>query len=431
MRFRKDFKVLMPIGVVVGLALVELVVVNRPAAHEPVVSSKTTLSITTSQLIQKLESAVAAHPASIDPYLRLGQAYNQAARETADTAYYDKIDQLLSQANKLDPKNPDLAALQAIVAYGRHHFREGLIVAQQAVQDNPNSAAAVGLVADAQIELGQYDQAAANIQTMVDRKPDYAAYVRVAYIRELYGDIPGAIDALNTAISASSNFPENIAWAYNELGKLHLQSNLSQADQDFQSALHVVPNYPPALDGLGRLAFFRGDSSQAEKYIKQAFDQLPIAQYAIDLGDLNSLAHHQDQANVYYTLAATAYAKSASGGIDVDQEIALFEANTNRNLDDALSRAQAAVRDRPSIFSSDALAWVQYRRGNFTAAQAAINEALRLGEHDATVLFHAGLIAAANHDRVKAQHDLQTALKLNPHFSILFSQQARDTLQQL
>ncbi|MBI3573404.1 MAG: hypothetical protein HY092_04355, partial [Candidatus Kerfeldbacteria bacterium] len=162
-----------------------------------------------------------------------------------------------------------------------------------------------------------------------------------------------------------------------------------------------------------------------------AFDQLPIAQYAIDLGDLNSLAHHQDQANVYYTLAATAYAKSASGGIDVDQEIALFEANTNRNLDDALSRAQAAVRDRPSIFSSDALAWVQYRRGNFTAAQAAINEALRLGEHDATVLFHAGLIAAAHHDPAKAKHYLETTLALNPHFSLLFAQEARDTLKQL
>lgn len=432
MSWQKIRKILIPLVLIAGLGVAELVVVNHSSKQKDAAAVDASgLTTSTSQLIQKLVGIVNGHPSTVDPYLRLAHAYNQAARETADSSYYTKIDALLAQATIIDATNADIPLVQATVDFGRHHFREGLVAAKKARTLNPDAVLPLGLLADAEIELGQYDQAVADIQTMVDRKPDYASYVRVAFIRELNGDVDGAIDALDTAISAGSKFSENIAWAYNELGKLRLRSDLPKATDNFQSALHVLPNYAPALEGLGRVAFFQGDQAQAEKYFQQAFATLPIAQYAIDLGDLNTVRGKTDQAETFYALADSAFAKSASSGVNIDQEIAAFDANADRHLDDAMIRATAAVHDRPNIFSSDTLAWIQYRRGKIPEAQSAINEALRLGEYDATILYHASLIATATNNLAAAKKYLTRALQLNPNFSILFSTSAHDALQKM
>lgn len=52
---------------------------------------------------------------------------------------------------------------------------------------------------------------------MIDLRPDYNSYIRIAYIRELYGDIAGAKNSIKLAIDAGSKHPENIAFAYVEL----------------------------------------------------------------------------------------------------------------------------------------------------------------------------------------------------------------------
>jgi tetratricopeptide (TPR) repeat protein len=70
---------------------------------------------------------------------------------------------------------------------------------------------------DTQIELGEYTGAVDSFQKMIDMRPDYNSYIRIGYIRELYGDIPGAISSLQLAIDAGSKHPENIAFAYVEL----------------------------------------------------------------------------------------------------------------------------------------------------------------------------------------------------------------------
>ncbi len=62
-------------------------------------------------------------------------------------------------------------------------------------------------------------------------------------------------------------------------------------------------------------------------------------------------------------------------------------------------------------------------------AQAAINEALKLGTLDARLLYHAGIIARARGDTAAATDYLQRALVLNPDFDPLQSQIARETLK--
>ena len=46
---------------------------------------------------------------------------------------------------------------------------------------------------DALVELGRYDEAERELQAMIDRKPNLAGYARVSYLRELHGDLDGAV----------------------------------------------------------------------------------------------------------------------------------------------------------------------------------------------------------------------------------------------
>jgi len=62
------------------------------------------------------------------------------------------------------------------------------------------------------VELGEYDRAIGLIQKMVDLKPQLSSYSRVSYLRELHGDIEGAIQAMSMALYSGSPSRENTAW---------------------------------------------------------------------------------------------------------------------------------------------------------------------------------------------------------------------------
>ena len=369
--------------------------------------------------IKATEKQIAAHPSDIKPYLAASSLYVQKIRETGDASYYSTIDTLLDTALTVDKKNGDIYALRATVENGRHHFREGLALAKKALESKL-SADYFGIKADSEIELGAYDAAEQSLQIMVDTKPNYNAFTRIAYLRELTGDFEGAEEALQKAIESGSTYPENTAWTWVELGLLQLRSSPSQAQVSFETSLRIQADYPPALEGMGKVAFASGDQEKAETYFSQAFKVRPFAQHAIDLGDLYTTEHKESLAAQQYTLAEIAFQKSISSGTNVDLEYALFLSD-HGDTKKALALARQAHRDRPSIFSADTLAWALYKNNSFMEASSFVKEALRLGENEPLLVFHAAMISEAQGDKREATRLFKQTKDLNPHFSILFS----------
>jgi tetratricopeptide (TPR) repeat protein len=158
-------------------------------------------------------------------------------------------------------------------------------------------------------------------------------------------------------------------------------------------------------------------------------DSLPIAQYAIDLGDTFLALGDTQKANQSYQLARLAYEKSEAGGVDTDLEMALFLADHTIDFDLALTKAEAAYKDRPNIFAADTLSWVYYKRNAIAEAKKYSTEALRLGEHDPLILFHAGMIAKKNNEPLEARRYIDKALKTNPYFSLQYTAIAKDFLK--
>ena len=364
----------------------------------------------------------------------LGQAYLQKARETGDPGYYPKAETLFQQALASDGADVDAMVGLGTLALARHQFAEALAWGERARALDPHHAPTYGVIGDAQIELGRYDDAVEAVQAMVDLRPNLGSYSRVSYIRELMGDRVGAVAAMEQAATAGSGYAENVAWVHVQLGNLHFDGgDLDNAGHDYAAALAAVPGYAPALAGQARVAAARGDLDTAATIYDRAVRAIPLPEFVIGYGDVLSAAGRQDEANAQYELVTAIQQLYAANGVDTDLDLALFTADHGRpqDLPQAVERARAQVDVRPSIVAWDALAWTLYRSGDLNGAAGASERALRLGTQNALMRFHAGMIAAARGETAQAIAFLESALDLNPHFSVRFAPEARATLERL
>ena len=185
---------------------------SAPSATDQLVGAPVRLPTQLDDQIVSLQDTLRAHPNNGEAASLLGLAYLQKVREVGDPSYYPKAEELFERA--LDRNREDLNALVGLgtLALARHDFAGALEWGQRAVALNPYHAASYGVVGDAQIELGRYDEAVATIQKMVDLRPDLSSFSRVSYARELYCDVPGAIDAMQRAAMAGAGRPKNVAW---------------------------------------------------------------------------------------------------------------------------------------------------------------------------------------------------------------------------
>jgi tetratricopeptide (TPR) repeat protein len=382
--------------------------------------------------IQILQEKLRSHPEDWQAYTQLGLSYLQKVRETGDPTYYQKTEEVLDKALAHQPDDYVSVSASGALALARHQFHAALQLGEKAKQLNPDRTYAYGVIADAQIELGQYSQAVETLQAMVDLRPDMSSYSRISYIRELHGDLDGAMDMMQRAVDSGTSNLESTAWVRTQLGNLYFNTgNLDQAEVEYQRTLRDRPNYVYAMAGLGRVLAAQGNTDEAIKLLEQAVAIMPMPEFVITLGDLYQTTGQPEKASQQYKLVATIEQLYRANGVDMDMEIALFNADHDQKLTETLALAQKAYANRPSIHGADALAWALHKTGNDVEAQKYSQEALKLGTKDALKLFHAGMIALKLDDKTKAREYLEQALTINPHFSILYADEARKTLERL
>ena len=217
-----------------------------------------------------------------------------------------------------------------------------------------------------------------------------------------------------------------------QLGNLYFNTgDLERAEAEYQRTLQDRADYVYALAGLGRVRAAQGKMEEGIELLKQAVAIMPLPEFVIALGDLYKASGQQDAAAQQYQLVAAIETLHRANGVDMDMEIALFNADHDRNLEETVVLARTAYSNRPSIHAADVLAWALYKTGQYEEAQEYSNEALQLGTKDALKLFHAGMIARALGQEQAANQYLNQALTINPYFSLLFVETAQQTLQSI
>lgn len=368
--------------------------------------------------------------------LLLIQAYINESRVTGNHAYYDKAAlELTDKILKKDPENFEALCCKGTVLLSQHHFAEALEVTNKASKINPDNAFIYGLRCDANVELGNYDEAVQMADKMISLRPDIRSYSRVSYLREIYGDVPGAISAMKLAIAAGYPGMEQTEWSRMILGHLYESiGSLDSAERTYNLALAERPDYAFAYAGLGRIAKAKGDYKTAISYYEKADKLITEYSFADELTDLYLLNNEKDKSEksaerVVEMLGPGSGDESVEGhGHYADKELAYAYLKTG-DLDKAMEHAKTEFDRRPkNIDVCEAMAWVHYKRGEFAEANKMITVALKTRSKNPVLLCRAGLIKIKAGEKAAGQAMIKMALEANPFLDPVLRKEAQPYL---
>jgi tetratricopeptide (TPR) repeat protein len=425
-------------GAFLALALFLLAVrlYGSSTGPEPNALQNTDPYETTNAIIAFWEQRVRDNPGDFVAYNNLADAYLRRARETGDVSDYGRAEAAVSASlRELSAENNYTAlALQASLHNVKHEFEAARQAAERAIALRPDASYGHAVMGDAQLALGQYDDAFATYRKLVEDAPGLTSFSRMAHIHELRGELDQADAAWQNALNTDGGRrPENTAWARVQYGHfLFAQGKLDQAARQYVSALAVLPGYVHATAGQARIAASYERYDEAIGLYTTVVERQPVLEYVTALGDVYRAAGRDADAQRQYDLVAVIDQLYKANGINTDTEVALFLADHNLRIEDALSQAQAAYAARPaSIAAADALSWVLYKAGRNEDALVYSKEAVRLGTKDPLLMFRVGMInfEAGNHDL--ARDYLSRAVDANPRFSVLYADEAAGVLAEL
>jgi tetratricopeptide (TPR) repeat protein len=360
----------------------------------------------------------------------------QEARASGNYMYYDQA--AMKHVNlvlKKDPQNFEGLSMKALLMLNQHHFAEGLQIAEAAKTINPYNAFIYGLIIDGNVEMGNYTAAVENADKMVSIRPDIRSYSRISYLREIYGDYPGAIDAMKMAVEAGLPGDEGTEWARIQLARLYENTgDIRNAEMHYTIALQSRPSYAYAFAGLARVATASKDFTKAIQYYLRADSLVNDFGIKEELADAYKAAGENEKATSLaktivndMSAASGNQQKDDSSGHYSDRELAYAFLKTGQ-YDKALDHALLEYNRRPeNIDVNETLAWVYYSKGDFAKAMPFAKTALKTNCKNPVLLCRMGLIYLKNGDKTTATQLLKSGLAANPNIPIALkteSQQA-------
>jgi tetratricopeptide (TPR) repeat protein len=341
-----------------------------------------------------MEKRLAKEPNDHAAAVLLADVLLRQARVTGDGRLSGRAESVLTSVLKDAPGHYDALRLLSASQLSQHRFREALQVARRARDLRPEDAWNYGVIGDALIELGEYDEAFESFDKMMSLRPSAAAYARVAYARELQGNLPGALEAMELAREATTaHDPEAQAWYSAQVGELYLRMRkLEEAEREYRRAAFIFPEYPFAIIGLGKVASARGQRGEALNVYLEQLERTPTLELAGRIGDIYAEDGNLAESERYYQLGEDLAGPAIA---QTEAALALFLAERNRKLPVAVKVAEAIAETRRDIFTEDALAWAYFKTGRLDDALSASTRALRTGTRDERILAHAAEIRAA------------------------------------
>ncbi|MBK8039195.1 MAG: tetratricopeptide repeat protein [Verrucomicrobiaceae bacterium] len=346
-------------------------------------------------------------------FVRRGDDLMQLQRESNVSRLYDLAEKEYRAALSLDPKHVEAILGLAWVSSSRHQFAKACDYAREALAIHPKLQGAYSLLADAAVELGDYEAAFQHCQTALDLGPNLTTYSRAAHLLWLTGDPHEAQVLMHKAIKAGGTRPEHTAWCRVELAQMHLHAgDLGQAEQQAILAFNAVPRHPRMLITMGRIKAAQQDFKAAEEFFTSALKSEPSHDALVALGELQLVQNKPEEAEKTFQRLIQMHTLDLSH----PAQLARFYADHDRQLPDALAAAEAAHRESNSIYVLDTLAWCLHKNGRHEKARRIIEAALKWKTPDATIHYHAGMIYAQLGEKDAARHHLKQALQINPHF---------------
>jgi tetratricopeptide (TPR) repeat protein len=369
--------------------------------------------------VDLLFKKIKSDPSDLKSKLLLAQLYMNEARVTGDHPYYYPATlKILDDVLTRDPKSFEALAFKSSVLLSQHHFQEALEVGSKAKAINHNNGFVYGVLCDANVEMGNYDDAVKMSDTMQSVRPGLESYSRASYLREIYGNNKEAIEAMNLAYKAGLPGSEQASWAGNTLGILYENTgDLKRAEELYTLILTQRPTYAFSLFGLARIERSKKNYDKALSLLDKAVKLMPEYSFYEEMADIHAAKGERDKAKQINKKVIDMLNEDEASGHFADMELALVYTKLGK-IDKAMSHAVKEYDRRPmNIDVNHVMGWVLYHKGDYKRASEHMKKAMRMGTQNAVLLCRAAIIESAAGNKQEGATLIAKAKAINPYLS--------------
>jgi tetratricopeptide (TPR) repeat protein len=392
-----------------------MMITTFAATQSPTGAAGTDIS-PAAQSIAAARKAISDKPTEYAGYNFLATALVRHAQETSNVSFYSQAEDAVKKSVQLAPNNFDAEKIQVSILLGEHEYPAALEAANTLNKRVPDDVMVYGLLTDANVELGNYEDAEDSAQWMLNLRPgNLPALIRAAHLRELFGDAEGAYELQELAYqSTPPTETAERAELLTQMGHLRLASGSTDAAEKLlQQALTYFPNYPSALRNLAQLRIAQKRYADAAVLLQQRDQAAPHTENLYDLAEALQLAGRDAEANKAFADFETHSLVESVGKNNSNRELVFYYADHAYQPAKALDVAKREHAWRHDVYTLDAYAWALHVNGRDAEARKQIETALAVGIRDSKIFAHAGEIALKLGDRAAAKNYLEEAVSLH------------------
>ena len=356
------------------------------------------------------------NPKNFEAYNALALALSRRARETSDVNFYAQAEDTLKTSFEISPNNFDGERIRVWLLLGKHEFAAAREEGTKLNKRMPDDVMVYGFLTDANAELGNYKEAEDACQMMLNIRPgNLPGLSRAAYLRELFGDVDGALDLMNMALqSTPPTQVEDAAWITTQIAHLQLTHGKTEAaEKSLERALALFPGYHYALGNLAKVRIQQKRYDEAVALLEQRYQAASHAENLFDLAGALQLAGRSEDAKKAFAEFERKSLLETGRADNSNHELIFYYADYAREPVKALEVAKREFTRRHDVYTLDSYAWALHVNGMDQEARKQVEAALAVGIQDAKLMRHAGEIARKIGDQTVADKYLKQAVLLD------------------
>lgn len=374
----------------------------------------------------KLSFEAEVEKTKIESLIKLSEIYIYEARVTGEHPYYYNaalltLNETLKDTSKMTSDQHFTALFyKSTVQLSQHKFNEALVTGKQALALNNTNSGIYGVLVDANVEIGNYEEAVKHCDKMISIRPDLRSYSRISYLREIYGDMKGSIKSMEQAIEAGAPYSEYKCWTIVTMGKmLENHNQLDSAMAYYRFSAKERANYPFGIAGMASIEGKLGNYKKADSLYMIALNAVPEISFIMDQAKLYKKQGKQDEVKRLIPKIESMFQEDIESGHNVNMEYAFFLMDFKKDYKRALELGLKEYKLRSNnIDVNRLLAFAYYANGDLENAEKHVEIAMKTKKQDAELFCIAGLIT-------NNAKQIKKAFAIDPYQDHLFVDRAK------
>ena len=349
----------------------------------------------------EFRESVRASETETDASLQLARIYftmgkfkiaRQFAARHVQNRPLDKPDAHIIDARSAD-KLGDLESAYRVLDALQQTIFAGDAIAERAtlVSEHEGLAQAIDVIEKSDLDLAD----SANLVAL-------QTYIKLLFAADRKGDAVAAASALY------ERNPESAIAMETKGRTLALEGRIHEASALIDAAIAQDPELASALEAKGNLTARTGDLDTALTYFDRA---AAIGRGDPDYAYSAAMLVRSQGKTEDYVARLRKIAKRQPGHVPATNDLAWHLAETDSELDLALTLATRASSMQPDADTLDTLGWVQLKRGSHAKAIESFNKALELRPDSPSIRFRLGVALAKAGSNQQARAALEQAIE--------------------